>query len=370
MPSPEIFCLVLLLTTVGLLLYADFNRRLDSSRIAAMLALLTIAGADYFFVQAMPFGRGIDVTHPASAKRQPTQGRGSAAQGGTPTFPKQDGSAGSRGGMSQGDAATDDKEGVPTEVSDAMDASTGTDIHAAIEGAGRSLREWLKTWLAQQSAETRSLVQVRDFKDCEACPDMVRIPSGVRLIGDPDGENSTPSGRMPQREMRVWPGFAVARDEITMAQLQAAGITPRGGSACGSFAEVDPHAPVACVTASEMEAYIGWLNLRTGRRYRLLSAAEWEFAARASMDDDAGLQRMGGGLAEMVSDCWPAGTAATPVAPVTSRCSHRVVKDGADGEERDWHHPAARRAFEADARSAQVGFRVMRPFDLTAKKGF
>lgn len=375
MPSAEIFCLALLLMTVGLLLNADFNRRLDSSRIAAVLAIVTIAGADYFFIKAMPFGDSRNLERPAVAERKPAQQRGGIAQDSPPHLLERGGLAGLRGETTQG-AASDNAEGAPPGGGEATDAAAGTGTHAAIEGAGRSLRHWLKAWLGRQFTLTRSLVQVRDFKDCDTCPEMVRIPSGVRQIGDPNSDTSDPSGLMPQREMRVWPGFAVARDEITTAQLQAAGITTRHGGACELSTKLHADAPAACVSVQEMESYIDWLNHNTGRRYRLLSATEWDYAARASMADDAGARHMGGGLVEMVADCWPSGVAATRIVAAktagapTTRCSRRVVKDGADLEDKHWQNPASRRVFEADGRSPQVGFRVMRTFDLTAEKGF
>ena len=35
------------------------------------------------------------------------------------------------------------------------------------------------------------------------------------------------------------------------------------------------------VSWDEAKAYVGWLSRKTGERYRLLSEAEWEYAARA-----------------------------------------------------------------------------------------
>lgn len=38
--------------------------------------------------------------------------------------------------------------------------------------------------------------------------------------------------------------------------------------------------PVVCINSDDMQAYLGWLNGKTGRRYRLPSETEWEHAAR------------------------------------------------------------------------------------------
>ena len=39
--------------------------------------------------------------------------------------------------------------------------------------------------------------------------------------------------------------------------------------------------PAVCISWSDATAYVSWLSEHTGAKYRLLSAAEWEYVARA-----------------------------------------------------------------------------------------
>jgi len=46
------------------------------------------------------------------------------------------------------------------------------------------------------------------------------------------------------------------------------------------FPQDDNH-PVVCITWQDAQDYVHWLTTKTGHTYRLLSEAEWEYAARA-----------------------------------------------------------------------------------------
>lgn len=124
------------------------------------------------------------------------------------------------------------------------------------------------------------------FKDCDACPEMIPIPAGAFTMGDQRRTQYWLSKvglyNQPVREAVFTRPFAVGRYEVTFAQWDA--CVADGG--CNGFSPSDEGwgrgaRPVINVTWDDAQAYVQWLRARTGRPYRLLSEAEWEYAARA-----------------------------------------------------------------------------------------
>lgn len=84
------------------------------------------------------------------------------------------------------------------------------------------------------------------------------------------------------------PRFAVSQHEVTLADWQ----TCFDAGACGNEM---PHRegregdnlPVINISWDDAQKYVAWLSLMTGHNYRLLTEAEWEYAARGvtSADD-------------------------------------------------------------------------------------
>jgi formylglycine-generating enzyme required for sulfatase activity len=118
-----------------------------------------------------------------------------------------------------------------------------------------------------------------DFKECAKCPVMVVIPAGKFTMGSPDNEMDRIDDEGPQHAVIVARPFAVSRFEITFDDWDAC----TSASVC---AQVPDHwgrgkMPIINVSWEDAKQYVGWLSQVTGKQYRLLTEAEWEYAARA-----------------------------------------------------------------------------------------
>ena len=114
-------------------------------------------------------------------------------------------------------------------------------------------------------------------------PEMVVLPTGSFRMGDLSGEGD--ADERPVRTVTISRPIAMGKYEVSFAEYE------KFVSAIGAKAHfaVRPDAegwgrgnrPVINVNWHDARDYAAWLSRQTGKRYRLPSEAEWEYAARA-----------------------------------------------------------------------------------------
>jgi formylglycine-generating enzyme required for sulfatase activity len=100
-------------------------------------------------------------------------------------------------------------------------------------------------------------------------------------MGSPDDEKDRSFDESPQHKVVFSNPFAVAKFELTFQEWDT----------CVDHGDCDPHIsasgwgrgrrPAINVSWDDAKTYVAWLSRITGKPYRLLSEAEWEYAARA-----------------------------------------------------------------------------------------
>ena len=112
--------------------------------------------------------------------------------------------------------------------------------------------------------------------------ELLPIPAGRFLMGSPELEEGSSSTEQPQHWVDV-PAFYMGRVPVTQAQWRAVAVWPK---VCRDF-KPNPsqfrgnERPVEQVDWFAAMEFCARLWQRTGRRYRLPSEAEWEYACRA-----------------------------------------------------------------------------------------
>jgi formylglycine-generating enzyme required for sulfatase activity len=113
--------------------------------------------------------------------------------------------------------------------------------------------------------------------------DMVAIPKGFFLMGSPENEPQRNTNESPQHEVAIKP-FLMGRTPVTQLQWQAVATQmPQINRELNpnSSRFKDATHPVESVSWYEAVEFCDRLSNSTGRRYRLPTEAEWEYACRA-----------------------------------------------------------------------------------------
>ena len=223
------------------------------------------------------------------------------------------------------------------------------------------------------------------------------VPARSYRMGSPATEAGRHSDEQ-QRSVTIATPFAVGVHEVTFAEWDAC----VAGGGCGGHRPDDGgwgrgRRPVVNVSWDDAQAYVAWLSAETGADYRLLTEAEWEYAARAGTTtpfhtgatiatDQAnydglsppygsgvrgiyraqttaagsfapnafGLYDVHGNVAELVQDCYE------EVSGNGSTCSGRVLRGGSWASRPESLRSAYRGWCAPNLRNHLNGFRVAR----------
>jgi formylglycine-generating enzyme required for sulfatase activity len=273
-------------------------------------------------------------------------------------------------------------------------------------------------------------------------PSMVVVPTGNFAMGAADNDDGRSDSETPQHEVVLDKGFAMGRTDVTVGQfrefVKASGYQPdsqrlggasvydersgamrddTGASWQSDYAgrNADDKLPVVNVSWNDARAYAEWLSQRTGKKYRLPSESEFEYALRGGTTtkywwgdsspksrvenltggndrssngrrwsnafagyrdgfwgpapvmsfaaNPFGLYDINGNVSEWVQDCWHDNYIRAPRdgnAWLNPGCSTRVIRGGSWGSSPDQVRSAYRQGADASVRSGRVGFRVVR----------
>jgi formylglycine-generating enzyme required for sulfatase activity len=120
------------------------------------------------------------------------------------------------------------------------------------------------------------------FRDCDSCPEMTIVPPGAFVMGSPNQEDERSSEEGPQHNVEIGTWMAVGKYEVTFAEWDT--CSAEGGC---PHQPRDPgwgrgRRPVVNVSWNDItREFLPWLSKKTGQTYRLLTEAEWEYAARS-----------------------------------------------------------------------------------------
>ncbi len=289
----------------------------------------------------------------------------------------------------RGDQNSNAMAGRPHGAGDTIEIATGPSGHEAIQrlepGNGRA----------------------DSFSDCPYCPEMVVIPAGQTLMGSRLENDGYRNEEAPAHRIQIRKPLAISKNVISAGDWRACVDAGVCRLTLSSLLAVGPRVAATRVTWFDAKAYAEWLSQATGWRYRLLTEAEWEYAARGggvrgpvatpakrdrpvldTIRDIGGLSPrvrfdrpaapnawgiQGGNVLEWVEDCWHGNYEQAPtdgsawLSASGGDCAYRVVRGNAAFGGGFGGRPSARAREFADISAPTLGFRVAREITAPAK---
>ncbi len=327
------------------------------------------------------------------------------------------------------ETAADDVEpaeaGVPAQAAEEAASAADGDQETEAEESSVGAEEPGKLAAVDPNAQTgpaRDMLvpgSLETFRDCDLCPAMVKLPSAQFTMGSAESEEGHQENEGPQRVVTFSRPFAIGQFEITIGDWDA--CVKDGGCKLKVKDEGwgrDKRPAINVSWEDITTQYLPWLSKKTGYKYRLPSEAEWEYAARATMNaeslaprfsfgDDGnelcgfgngadatakeqngggtgadcrdgyattaptgsfkpnpfGIFDMHGNVWEWVEDCWNESYEKAPVdgkAWTRGDCTSRVVRGGSWNSDIPKLRSATRGWNQPSGRNRSIGFRVVR----------
>jgi formylglycine-generating enzyme required for sulfatase activity len=268
------------------------------------------------------------------------------------------------------------------------------------------------------------------IRDCPTCPGMTVLPMGRFQQGSVIGASSF---EKPSHWVMINHPIAMSTNTVTVDEFQQfISATGRDMQGCDTydgawrrhpkaswkspgFTQTGTH-PVTCTSWNDAVAYAQWLSSKTGHLYRLPSASEWEYAARAGGEEVApwtadstracefgnvadesaahrypgwsvfackdgfantapvgsfksnefGLNDMMGNVFQWTNDCWSASYVGAPIdgsARTDGNCADRELRGGSWFSTPAYVRASYRNHFSADYRTSSVGIRLVRDIE-------
>ena len=250
------------------------------------------------------------------------------------------------------------------------------------------------------TAETeRSLGSGASFRECaKDCPEMTVLPVGEFQMGSPETEGGRFPDESPIHRVVIGYRLAISKFDVTYDDWDACAANG-GCPAINDGGYGRKNKPATYVSWREAQTYASWLSRMTGKKYRLLTESEWEYAARAGTSspypwgDDVGngnancsgcgsrwdtvqtspvgsfkpnafgLYDMQGNVWQWVGDCFAENYEHAPAdgsANQSPDCTKHMLRGGSWGEKPNSLRSANRNSFVTDNKTDDSGFRVAR----------
>jgi formylglycine-generating enzyme required for sulfatase activity len=257
-----------------------------------------------------------------------------------------------------------------------------------------NVRPYVLTAEAERALKPRA-----SFRECaKNCPEMTVVPTGAFTMGAPATDTARYDDEGPRHEVAIASSFAVSKFDVTFTDWDTC-VSVGGCVAASDSGYGRDTKPVINITWPDAQQYVAWFSKMTGQPYRLLTEAEWEYAARAgttttyfwgdeigkgntncngcgsawdnhqtspvgSFKPNAfGLYDMAGNVWQWVQDCYHGDYNGAPTdgsAWIRGDCSRHVIRGGS------WYSgprslsSVARLGNSTDGRGDNIGFRLGR----------